>query len=132
MSERIASIVRRTGAALSLAALVATSALAQDGAELSSRLASGDERVRQDAVIGLAALDTHEAWELVLGALADPEPRVADQAQLQLGKMSDARFVALLLGEGGLGSRRDDVVLRAAEALGRVEVELDPEPLLRA
>lgn len=105
---------------------------AQSADELARQLANSDARARQQAVSALAALGSAEAWRLVLGALADPEPRVADEAELRLGELRDPAFVELVLGHDGLGSRKDLVAVRAAEALGRMELELDPEPLLRS
>jgi len=116
--------------ALALGALAA----AAQGGELEAareRLRSPDARERQQAVEALAALAAPQAWELVLGALADPEPRVADEAQIRLGELRDARLVPLLLGDDGIGSRRAHVAERAAEALGRLQVRIAAGDLAR-
>ena len=87
---------------------------------------------RQRAVAKLSKLDHAEAWELVVGALADRDARVADEAQLALGRLEDPKLLRLITGRGGLGDRDPWVRLRVAEALGRVPLELEPKLLARA
>ena len=86
---------------------------------------------RRSAVKKLAELGSEEAWELVLFALTDPEAMVADEAQIQLGGLKDAELVELVLGKEGLGAKGHLVAARAAEALGRVELELDAKELTK-
>lgn len=86
---------------------------------------------RRAALKGLVELSGEEAWRLVLGALADPDAAVGDEAQLVVAKLSDADLVGELLGRLGLEAREERVVLRAAEAVGRLEVEVDGELLAR-
>lgn len=105
---------------------------AQEAEGLDKRLRTGDERARQEAVRELAALGTAEGWRLVLRSLDDAHPRVADEAQLRLGELADLAHLELVLGRDGLGSRRSEVAQRAAEAIGRMPVALDPSSVLRA
>jgi HEAT repeat protein len=86
---------------------------------LRTRLRSADKWRRAEAVEALARLGSKEAWELVVGALADPKGEVADTAQLVLAALGDADVLELLGKEGGL--RADDPLVRAraAEVLGR-------------
>lgn len=104
----------------------------QGGVEdLERRLKDAEERTRREAVQGLAKLASAEAWELVLDALRDPEPMVADEAQLALGDSGREDVQGALLGKDGIGAKDGLVRLRAAEALGRIELELDAGPLLK-
>lgn len=89
-------------------------------------------QTRQVVVQHLADIATEEAWELVLYALTDPNARVADEAQIALGRVRDAEGIALVCGREGLRSREGDVALRAAEALGRVGVPVEAKPLVKA
>lgn len=88
--------------------------------DLQRQLRSDDDRQRQKAVAGLAELGSPPAWPLVLGALNDPSPRVADEAQLVLSGVPPM-LVPVLFGKAGLGSKREHVAVRVAEALGRLE-----------
>jgi len=90
-----------------------------DLSELELRLRDDDDRERRKAVIELAGLETEEAWDLVLGALADPAGMVADQAQLELPKLPES-MGSRLFGKVGLASRSELVPLRVAEAIGRL------------
>jgi len=105
--------------------------MGQDLGGLERRLRDSEERERRKAVQDLAQLGTSEAWELVLDALRDPDPMVADEAQLALGRAGDESARDALLGKAGIGARAELVRLRAAEALGRIELELDVGPLLK-
>ncbi|TDJ72014.1 MAG: hypothetical protein E2O39_07455 [Planctomycetota bacterium] len=87
---------------------------------------------RQRAVKKLAKLGTRESWELVIRALEDSEPQVADEAQIALGAVTDARVLAGLLGREGLGARDEWVQRRVAEAFGRMSVDVDGARLARA
>jgi hypothetical protein len=105
---------------------------ADDLESLRQKLLTGDARARRVAVGDLADLGSGEAWELVMGGLADPEPEVADQAQLEVARISDPEVVEALLGRAGLGSKDALVRARVAEALGRCERTVEPEALLDA
>ncbi len=114
--------------------LLATAALllapAQDLREVKGWLQDGNADLRRRGVAALPAIGTEEAWELVLRALTDPAPRVADEAQLRLGELADAELVAdLLPGRDGLKHRDELVRARVTEALGRVPVAV-PADLL--
>ncbi|MBL8859070.1 MAG: hypothetical protein JNL28_11225 [Planctomycetes bacterium] len=122
-----------------LAVLAAAGILARSGATQAPPTASLDE-LRQDlraprpekrrsAVKKLAALATRESFELVLGALDDPDGQVADEAQLAVGRVSDSRLAALLVGSAGIHARDEWVQLRACEALGRIECAFDARRL---
>lgn len=86
---------------------------------------------RRSAVKKLAALNTRESLALVFEALADPDGEVADEAELWVGRVREPKFVAQLFGPAGLSARDEWVQLRAAEAIGRLEVPFDPRPLAR-
>ncbi|MBK7643215.1 MAG: hypothetical protein IPJ19_09215 [Planctomycetes bacterium] len=101
-------------------------------AELEDALRTGRPDKRRVAVARLAEIGDRPAWELVLGALADAEPEVADEAQIALGQANDARLLADLAGTQGLRARDAHLRLRAAEALGRASLELPAEWLVRA
>jgi hypothetical protein len=98
----------------------------QDTSDLERKLRDTEDRTRREAIQGLAKLATPEAWELVVGALADPKPMVADEAQLALA----AAPHELLLGKQGIGSRKDTVQLRATEVIGRLAGPVDGAKLL--
>jgi HEAT repeat protein len=100
-------------------------------AELTKELRASHPESRRAAVKKLAALHTRPAWDLVLKALTDAEPMVADEAELALGQASDRKLVADLLGAAGLAHRDAWVRLRVAEALGRASIEIDGEALAR-
>ncbi|MCZ6597681.1 MAG: HEAT repeat domain-containing protein [Planctomycetota bacterium] len=99
--------------------------------ELQTKLRDSDKWSRKTAVEKLARLDRPEAWQLVIDALADPFGEVSDTAQHELGALQDADLIEELLGKRGLKERDEWVRLRAAEALGRLRVEVDGEPLAR-
>ena len=63
-------------AALLMLALAAFGS--QDVEALERELKSSDDRARRKAVQELAQVASEEAWELVVGALRDPRPMVAD------------------------------------------------------
>jgi len=88
--------------------------------ELRAALESTDKWERVRAVERLARHGGAEAWELVVGALADPRGEVADTAEWLLGGLADEGVLEALLGGAGLRSREPGVRMRAAEALGRV------------
>lgn len=86
---------------------------------------------RRAAVRGLVELGGEDAWRLVLDALNDPDAAVGDEAQIVAAGLAEPRLVGELLGSLGLEAREERVVLRAAEAVGRLEVEVDGERLAR-
>lgn len=100
-------------------------------AELGEELRAERPEPRRAAVRALVELGGEDAWSLVLGALADPDAAVGDAAELGLARMLDEKAIDALLGRAGLESREERVVLRAAEAVGRLEVEVDGERLAR-
>jgi HEAT repeat protein len=100
--------------------------------ELERDLRSERPDKRRATVVRLAEIGDRPAWELVLRALVDPEPEVADEAQLALGRASDPRLFSDLAGEKGLRARDPWLRLRVAEALGRAPVEIACEALVRA
>ncbi|MDG2142209.1 MAG: hypothetical protein P8N31_01510 [Planctomycetota bacterium] len=77
---------------------------------------------RREAVKNLVKLDTADAWELVIDALADPISQVADEAQIGIANLPGDKH-GELFGKRGLGSKREIAALRVAEALGRMHVE---------
>jgi HEAT repeat protein len=114
-----------------LAALLVVGCLAQDLDGLEKVLRSGGDPARRKVVQQLATMKSAEAWELLIGALEDEEPMVADEAQLQLREMPSPEVLELALGKAGLKSRKELVRLRVAEALGRVELKLDADLFAR-
>jgi len=100
--------------------------------ELAQKFVDKDARARRDAVIGLARLDTPQAWDKVLSGLRDPKPEVADEAQLQLAGLAGPTELALLYGKDALASKDEFVRLRAAEVLGRLSETPDATLVLKA
>lgn len=127
-------------ALVSLGALAPAQLTARDLPDLRNKLRDrvrGSEdyfkgQTRQVVVQHLADIATEDAWELVLYALDDPNARVADEAQIALGRLRDEEGVELVCGREGLRSREGDVALRVAEALGRVGVPVEAKPLTKA
>jgi HEAT repeat protein len=100
----------------------------KDTAELDAaakKLKDSDDRARREAVQELAKIATPQAWALVVDALRDPSARVADEAQVALGTVSDAKVIEDLLGGKALGGGEAYTRLRTAEALGRITAEVD-------
>ncbi len=99
--------------------------------ELARRLASSDASERQEALRALPAVQSLEAWKLVVDALDDPEPRVADAAELALEQLTPSKDApekalrALLAGKQGLESRDEWVRTRIAGALGACQLSLE-------
>ncbi len=100
--------------------------------ELAEQLEHKDASKRRRAVRGLAALGERKAWELVIQALSDPKGEVADEAQLRLAGLDDAKLLRPLLGKAGLRSKDEWVRRRVAEVFGRMTIELDCEDLALA
>lgn len=74
---------------------------------------------RRRAVKRLAAHGGDAALDLVVGALADPDGQVADEAQVRLVDLANSEVLDRLVGRGGLRSKDPWVRVRAAEVLGR-------------
>lgn len=100
---------------LALGSHAAASGELEDAAR---ELKSPQESARRGAVQQLARLGGEEAWALVVEALEDDAPRVADEAQLVLAGLP-AEQEGLLLGKHGLAAKHALTARRAAEVLGR-------------
>jgi len=94
------------------------------GSELAERLGSSEPGKRRSAVRALAKVGDRTSWRLVLGALSDEMPEVADQAQLALAGIDDEVILKGLLGKQGLQAKAVETRRRAAEVLGRVKLEV--------
>lgn len=105
--------------------LLAGAGVHQDGKsleELEQDLRDEDGRKRRVAVRRLSELGTEEAFELVVEALADEDPQVADEAQLRLAEVpSQEWWDEHAFGKRGLQSKNVQVRRRVAEALGRAQ-----------
>jgi len=88
------------------------------------RLEEPDPRTRRSAVRRLAELGTPDVWDSILEALEDPEPEVADEAQLRLAAIPPDE-AERLFGRDGLRSPDELVRARVAEALGRLSFAPD-------
>ncbi len=84
---------------------------------LAGSLKSPKESERISAVQRLGKLDVKEAWLLLVGALADTAPRVADEAELQLTKCELPEVIEELSGKSGLASPDPWIAVHAAGAL---------------
>jgi HEAT repeat protein len=97
----------------------------QDGKtleELERDLRDEDGRKRRVAVRRLSELATEEAFELIVEALADEDPQVADEAQLRLAEVPSLEWWREhAFGKRGLQSKNVLVRRRVAEALGRAQ-----------
>ena len=108
-------------AVLSLLQLAPLAFAAGDGLDgLRTKLAANDKWTRAQAVEELARAGTNEAWELVIGALADRKGEVADTAQLVLAGLREPKVLELLARVPGLRSKEPLVRVRVAELLGRL------------
>jgi HEAT repeat protein len=96
-----------------------------DVAALTAKLKDPSEETRRVAVADLAQLKTPAAWALVVDALADPSPLVADEAQVRLGDIEDSASLKAVFGKSGTGAKDPLVQRRAIEAIGRMKVEID-------
>ncbi|MAF64388.1 MAG: hypothetical protein CMJ84_01840 [Planctomycetes bacterium] len=105
--------------------------VADDLDALEKGLRSENARERQEAVRGLAEEGSSEAWELVLETLTDPEPRVADEAQIRLEGIRERRDLEELFGKRGLKARKGIAAERAAEAIGRIPLKFEEQRLGR-
>ncbi len=111
--------------------VTSTPAPPADFASLKSQLRDKDDRKRREAVKGLIELDTEEAWELVIDALADPVAQVADEAQIGLSELPEGLHKDLF-GKRGLASKKEIVALRVAEVLGRMHVTFSDKEYAKA
>jgi HEAT repeat protein len=97
----------------------------QDGKtfeELERDVRDEDGRKRRVAVRRLSELRTEEAFELIVEALADEDPQVADEAQLRLAEVPSLEWWREhAFGKRGLQSKDERVRRRVAEALGRAQ-----------
>lgn len=84
---------------------------------LAGSLRSAKESERVSAVQRLAALHTEDAWLLIVTALADVSPQVADEAELALSKCDNPAVAKELSGKAGLASSDPWVAVHAAGAL---------------
>ncbi len=114
-----------------IAALLAA-ALALGAADLDAlqkKLRSSDQADRRAAVQELAALKSKEAWSLVIGALKDPAPMVADEAEIQVAAIDVPAVLGELLGRSGLNASDPWVQVRAAGALGSIAIPVEASAL---
>lgn len=116
---------------MKLVAVLLFALFSQDVKSLERELRSSNDKDRREAVQDLARLKSSEAWELIVDALEDPAPMVADEAQIQLREVPSPEVLELVTGKKGLGSRDALVRLRVAEGLGRVPLTLDAELLAK-
>jgi hypothetical protein len=100
--------------------------------ELAAEMRSKYPDSRRRAVKHLVELGTDDAWDWVLRALEDPLGQVADEAQLVLPRLQDARRWKALLRKEGLSHDDPWVRVRMAEVVGRTTQPLDTRKLLRA
>ena len=103
----------------------------QEIAEQVQLLVKGDPEQRANAVETIAAIGGPESVTLVLQTLHDPDPYVADAAQLVLPDLESPDLIDRLLGSDGLKSRDPLVRERVAEAIGRLDRPVDAQALLR-
>jgi len=117
------------GAALALCApLWAQAAKFESVGAAVQGLDEREPRERRRAVQALAGFATFEAHAVLFTrGLEDPEPMVADEAQLALGAIAAPRSAELAFARQVLGHRSALVRLRAFEALGRMSAPLPTE-----
>jgi len=84
---------------------------------LARSIVSAKEIERVSAVQQLAQLHQTKAWLLIVGALKDESPRVADEAEIQLAKCDEPHVIEELAGKSGLLSPDPWVAVHAAGAL---------------
>lgn len=104
---------------------------APDLGELEKALRNPWPDTRRRAVRKLVGVGSEKAWKLVLEALEDRDPQVADEAQLALAEIRMPRVMARLLGRDGLRGGKDRVRVRIAEALGRMNMSVEGVALVR-
>lgn len=106
-------------------ARASTALVLDELADLGKKLKDPSEKERRSAVQALAKLGSKDAWELVVDALKDASPMVADEAQLQLGALRERELLIALVEKKGLGASDPWVARRAAEAFGRMDGRVD-------
>lgn len=84
---------------------------------LASSLKSSKEIERHSAVQRLAQMHSKDAWLLVVTALSDISPKVADEAELQLMKCDDPDVIAEIGGKSALLASDPWISMHAAGAL---------------
>jgi hypothetical protein len=119
--------------AMTLGVLVlAVTTSAQDAPDVAAKnLKDPDANVRRQAVETLAGTNTAANWTLVADALGDASPLVADEAQFRLASITDPAALAVLQGKSGLGAKEPLVRARAAEAIGRLQIEVEATALAK-
>ena len=105
---------------------------AADPRAIERELRAPRPETRRAAVKKLADLAERPRLELLLQALEDSDPMVADEAQLALARISEEPLVHSLLGRAGLKSKDPWVRVRVAEAIGRMGGPLDGLALAKA
>lgn len=121
----------RAGLVLVLACLLTSNAWSQGSFdELVTKAKSGRSFERARAVRSLAEMDRDEAWEVLLDLLGDPAGEAAGSAQWYLGTTKNEGIATELGGKRGLQSKDATVRWRAAEALGRVKLDVLTSQLL--
>jgi HEAT repeat protein len=101
-------------------------------AELERDLHAARPEKRRSAVKGLSELKSRAAWELILKALVDPDAMVADEAELELGRLRDRELLPELYDRAGLAAQNEWVQKRVAEAFGRMSIDVDGAALMRS
>ena len=94
-------------------------------------LAEGNPEQRANAVETIAAIGGPGSLTLVLQTLNDPDPFVADAAQIVLPDLDSPDLIDRLLGSDGLMSSDPLIRERIAEAVGRLDQPIDAQALLR-
>ncbi len=100
-------------------------------AELEQQLRDPKPEKRRAAVRGLVRMAKPEAWRLVIEALADGDSGVADEAQLSIAGILDAKLWKELWGRAGLDSKDELVALRVAEALGSSKATFESDEVAK-
>lgn len=103
----------------------------EDLGEFERALRDANGNGGRDAVQSLVKLGTADAWTLIFEALGHPNAMVADEAQIACGQLADASLLEPLFGKNGLASKHDIVPRRAAEAFGRMPLDLDASELAK-
>jgi hypothetical protein len=99
--------------------------------ELEQQLREPKPEKRRAAVRALVRLGRADAWRLVFAALGDADSGVADEAQLALAGLLDAKLWRELQGRAGLESKDERVAARVAEALGRAQAGCEADELAK-
>lgn len=126
------AVVLMTGPVAPAAVPAQSNAARTDFEQLEEGLRSPHADRRRGCVQKLALEGSVPAWRLVLGALRDREPEVADEAELALAGIVDERAWRELGGRNGLQHEDEWVRLRSVGALGRGTLPVDAGLLMRA